>query len=79
MKSLLIMLLLANVIPQQQIRARMSPMNKNPIILAQVQTFGSRCQTRFGICPMLDPAGQSILLPLGSPCGCGGDPGFVIQ
>jgi hypothetical protein len=42
------------------------------------QMLGWHCQTRFGICPILDGYGNPVWLPVGSPCGCGLDPGFVI-
>jgi hypothetical protein len=46
--------------------------------LAQA-AMGSLCQTQFGVCPLLDPNGQPIWLPVGSACFCGQDPGQVRQ
>lgn len=43
------------------------------------QVMGSRCQTPFGICPLVDPNGQAYAAPVGSPCACGTDAGSVIQ
>lgn len=35
--------------------------------------MGAACATRFGVCPMPYPA------PIGTPCGCGRDPGQIIR
>jgi hypothetical protein len=45
----------------------------------QQQVYGGYCQTQFGICPLRDPQGNPITLPVGTPCFCGSDPGWVRQ
>jgi hypothetical protein len=44
-----------------------------------VQAVGSTCQTLVGFCPLLDATGKPTALPLGTPCSCFGDPGYVRQ
>jgi hypothetical protein len=43
------------------------------------QVYGGLCQTQYGVCPLIDANGASYSAPVGSPCYCGPDPGFVIQ
>lgn len=71
--SLLAMVVALNCQPstEQYSHASMLKLAQTPM--------GSLCQTQFGVCPLLDPNGQPIYLPVGSACFCGQDPGQVRQ
>ncbi len=43
------------------------------------QALGAFCQTRTQVCPLPLTNGNPTFLPVGTPCNCNGDPGFVRQ